>query len=286
MGPGFEWPGAKPRQGVYFLFLVRGIWLINSQMQTVFVIGASAGGVDALKSIVGQLPAGFLGSLFIVLHMSPDHPSQLPEILQLVSRLPVQRPQEGQLIEAGHIYVAIPNHHLMLEGDKVRLISGPKENRFRPSVDALFRSAARAQGPKVVGVVLTGGMDDGTAGLYAIKARGGLTIVQDPDEAYCSWMPQSAIDQVEVDHVMRLDQIGPLLVELSERQASSKEEYLAPPYMDSEVGVALGDNGRMKEIVGLGNSALTPVMSATECSFKSPRAELSDFAAMRATPSH
>lgn len=220
--------------------------------KSTFVIGASAGGVETLESLVSQLPANFAGSVFIVLHLTPDYRSQLPEVLQRSSQLPVKRPQDGEEILPGHVYVAIPNHHLMLEKRHIRLTSGPKENRFRPSVDVLFRSAAWAHGSRVVGVILTGALDDGTPGLYAIKERGGFAIVQDPDQASCAGMPQSAIDHVPVDEVMRIEEIGALLVELSKRPMQAHDSYEVPFMMESEVGIARGDNGRMREIMELG----------------------------------
>ena len=220
---------------------------------SIFVVGASAGGVEALVSIIRDLTADFPGSNFIVMHLAPDYHSLLPEILQRVSKLPVCRPEDGEPISSGRIYVAIPNRHLMLEKDRIRLTSGQKENRFRPAVDVLFRSTARAYGPGVVGVVLTGALDDGTPGLYAIKERGGIAIVQDPEEAFCPGMPRSAIEHVAVDHVVRLAEIGPMLNELARRPMdAADEDYQVPTIMDSEVGIALGDNGRMREIMDLG----------------------------------
>lgn len=221
--------------------------------RSIFVIGTSAGGVEALGSIIRDLPADFPGSIFIVMHLAPDYHSLLPEILQRGSRLPVRRPEDGEPVSAGRIYVAISNRHLMLEKGHIRLTSGPKENRFRPAVDVLFRSAAWAYGPGVVGVVLTGALDDGTPGLYAIKDRGGLAIVQDPEEAFCPSMPRSAIEHVAVDHVMRLAEIGAMLNELARRPMDADDDdYQVPKIMDSEIGIALGDNGRMREIMDLG----------------------------------
>src|SRR5262249_878437 len=123
-------------------------------------------------------------------------------------------PRDGDVIRPGRIYVAPPDNHLLVEDGCVRVIHGPKENRHRPAIDPLFRSAARWYGPRVIGVVLTGSLDDGTAGLLSIKEAGGVTVVQDPDEAFCGDMPRSAIETVQVDHVRPLGQIGELLQEL------------------------------------------------------------------------
>src|SRR5688500_13070138 len=155
----------------------------------ILVIGASSGGLEVLKGLLGGLPAGLPASVFVVLHMAAHHPSRLPELLSRVCPLPVAHAVDGEPIVPGRVYVAPPDNHLLLMPDQVRLTNGPKENRARPAVDALFRSAAQAFGPRVVGVVLTGQLDDGTAGLWAIKDRGGLAAVQDPEEASAPSMP-------------------------------------------------------------------------------------------------
>ena len=135
----------------------------------IIVIGASAGGIEALRVLVGGLPEDFPASIFVVVHVSPQTPSLLHEILTRAGRLPAVSAHDHQEIRPGHIYVAPPDHHLLIErGGYVRLTRGPKENRFRPAVDPLFRSAARVYGPRVVGVILSGGLDDGTAGLWAV----------------------------------------------------------------------------------------------------------------------
>src|SRR5262249_41098750 len=149
----------------------------------------------------------------------PGASSVLPQLLADAGPLPASFPSDFEPIKSGHIYVAPPDHHLLLEQGHVRLTRGPKENRFRPSIDALFRSAAYAYGPRVVGVVLTGMLDDGTAGLWAVKDRSGTTIVQDPEEAAASSMPQSAMQNVEVDYRLPLSGIAQLLEELAQTSA-------------------------------------------------------------------
>jgi two-component system chemotaxis response regulator CheB len=138
----------------------------------IIVIGASAGGLEALKSLVARLPASLPAAVFIVWHTTPDGPGLLPEILSAAGALQVRHGIDGEPILPGRIYVAPPDHHLLVEPERVRLTRGPKENRFRPAVDALFRSAAYAFGPRVIGVVLSGLLDDGTAGLWAVKDHG------------------------------------------------------------------------------------------------------------------
>jgi len=157
----------------------------------IIVIGTSAGGVDALVKVVSALPGDLPAALFVVLHVSADSSSMLPTILSRSGPLPAIHPEDGTPFVHGTIYVAPPDNHLMLESGKVRVVRGPKENRQRPSVDPLFRSAALTYGPRVTGVILTGALDDGTAGLLAIKHSGGVAIVQAPYEALYASMPLS-----------------------------------------------------------------------------------------------
>ena len=178
------------------------------------MIGASAGGVDALKRLFQALPHDFSAAICVVLHLNPLSPSMLPEILQRLTPLPVKHPQSGEPLEPGVVYVAPPNRHLVVEDGTVQLTTAPRENRHRPAVDPLFRSAALFYGPKAVGVILSGSLDDGTAGLWEIKKRGGIAVVQDPLEALHPGMPRSAVANVDVDHVVPLSQMGALLASL------------------------------------------------------------------------
>ena len=178
--------------------------------QDIIVIGASAGGVEALSMLVAGLPTGLPAAVFVVLHIG-NNPSILPEILTKAGPLPAIHPSGGELIVSGKIFVAPPDRHLLIEANHIRLSRGPKENRARPAVNPLFRSASAAYGPRVTGVILTGALDDGTAGLAEIKRRGGIAVVQDPKTAYCSSMPQNALMHVDVDHIVPLDEIPILL---------------------------------------------------------------------------
>src|SRR5215207_4694680 len=168
------------------------------------VIGASAGGVQALSALVAQFHADLPAAVFIVLHVSADVPSLLPGILARNSRLAVAHAVNGEQIMPGKIYVAPPDNHLLIEDGRVKLVHGPKENLHRPSIDALFRSAARWAGPRAIGVVLTGLRDDGRLGMRAIKQRGGIAIVQDPLEALFPSMPLSVLQDIRVDHSVPL----------------------------------------------------------------------------------
>lgn len=182
--------------------------------RNIIVMGASAGGVEALIQVVTALPADLPAAVFIVLHVPANGKSALPHILQRNTSMIVQHAEDGHKVERGHIYVAPPAKHLLLRQGRMYLTMGSKENGVRPSVDPLFRTAASEYGPRVIGVILTGTLDDGTAGLLAVKSFHGIAVVQDPDDADYSGMPQSAIQHVEVDHIVPLSGIGPLLVRL------------------------------------------------------------------------
>jgi len=181
----------------------------------IFLIGASAGGVQALSKLVEGLPADLPAAVFIVLHVAPHGRSAMPAILSRAGSLPAVHAEDGDPVQPGRIYVAPPDHHIILEEGTVRLSRAPTENAQRPAVDVLFRSGAQAYGRRVVAVVLTGNLDDGTAGLAVVKRYGGTAVVQDPEDADYPSMPLSAVTNVDVDHVLPLDGIAALLLELS-----------------------------------------------------------------------
>jgi len=166
------------------------------------VIGASAGGVEVLTCVVKGLPADLRAAVCIVLHIAPASPSMLPHILNRAGPLPCRAAKDGERLRQGLILAAPPDQHLEIERGRVRLTAGPRENGHRPAIDVLFRSAAAALERRVVGVVLSGTRDDGSAGLAAIKASGGAAIVQDPKEAMYAGMPASAIARVAVDAIV------------------------------------------------------------------------------------
>lgn len=190
----------------------------------IVTIGASAGGVEALMKIAKTLPADLPAAVFVVLHMPPDGFSILPSLLERAGALPASHPENGEPIRRGRIYVAPPDHHLMLHDGRIRVVHGPRENRYRPAVDPLMRSAAQFYGPRSIGVILSGSLDDGTAGLLALKRRGGIAIVQDPEDALFPGMPNSALSIVKVDYCLPLDEIGPSITRLVNESSDETED--------------------------------------------------------------
>lgn len=186
------------------------------------VIGGSAGGLSALLELVRHLPGDLNAALFVVLHLSPGSPGTHASLLRAQGARSAIEARDGELIRPGNIYVCPPDHHLLVEPGRMTLSHGPRENRQRPAVDPLFRSAARAYGRRVVGIVLSGMLDDGTAGLWAIKARGGLALVQEPAEARASAMPQNAIARVKVDAVLPVARLARRIVEIAQQPASRR----------------------------------------------------------------
>jgi two-component system chemotaxis response regulator CheB len=187
----------------------------------VIVIGASAGGVGSLKRVVERLPAALPASIFITLHPPENVRSVLPRILQRAGNLPATHAENGEPIEIGRIYIAPPGFHMTVERDRVRVTRGAREHGNRPAIDPLFRSAALAFGPRVVGVVLSGQLDDGTVGLVEVKRAGGVAMVQHPDDTPFQSMPRSAIAHVNVDYILPADEIGRMLEHLVMEEESA-----------------------------------------------------------------
>jgi len=170
--------------------------------------------VEALADLAASLPIDLSAAVFVVLHLPATGTSALPEILGRHGPLPAAHVKDGEPIRPGRIYVAPPDHHVLVRTGHVHLSRGPRENGHRPAIDPLFRSAAREYATRVVGVVLSGALDDGTAGLLAIKSRGGVAVVQEPTDALYPGMPGSALEQVQVDHVVAAASMGELLARL------------------------------------------------------------------------
>jgi two-component system, chemotaxis family, protein-glutamate methylesterase/glutaminase len=180
----------------------------------VLAVGASAGGVEALRSLVAGLPAELPAAVLVAMHVLPTGTSMLAAILARAGTMPCTAARHGERLERGHVYVAPPDHHLLAFDGRAQLSHGPRENGHRPALDPLFRSVSRAYGQRAIGVVLSGTLDDGAAGLRMLRTRGGATIAQDPQDALYSGMPQSAIDAGAVEHVVRISEMAELLCEL------------------------------------------------------------------------
>jgi two-component system chemotaxis response regulator CheB len=228
----------------------------------IIVIGASAGGIDAMTKLVRTLPKNIPAALFVVLHIPPDSPSLLPEILSRAGSLPALHPADKTAIVPGQIYVAPPDHHLVIERGYVRAIRGPKENRHRPAVDPLFRSAARAYCQRVVGVILSGGLDDGTAGLLAIKRCGGVSMVQSPQEALYPQMPESALNNVQIDYCLPVEKMGEVLKRLAYETVEKKPSGEIPAKLEEGVEIAHMNSNLSNENDLAGNPS---VYSCPEC---------------------
>jgi two-component system, chemotaxis family, protein-glutamate methylesterase/glutaminase len=188
------------------------------------VVGASAGGVEALMSFARVLPADFPAPVVVVLHTSPNAPSVLPDILTRAGRLPAVHAAEGVALEGGHIYVAPPDQHVLVKDGRMTLTRGPRENGHRPAIDPLFRSAAAAYDSRLAGVILSGTLDDGSVGLLCVKEAGGATLVQDPHEALYPTMPAHAIAYSEPDYVQPIADLVDSLVRLTSNANGQRPE--------------------------------------------------------------
>jgi two-component system chemotaxis response regulator CheB len=189
--------------------------------QDIIVVGTSAGGVETLIQLVGQLPPDFPASIFVVLHTAPDSPGFLAHILDGRGYLPAKMPADGERIERGVIYVAPPDRHLVIKPGHIHLTRGPHENRSRPSIDVLFRSAAIAYGSRVVALLLTGLLNDGVVGLSAVKRCGGVVLVEDPKSALYSDLPLNALRAIEADYVRPVADMGEILVDLARQPVAN-----------------------------------------------------------------
>jgi two-component system chemotaxis response regulator CheB len=221
------------------------------EKRNIVVIGASTGGIDALKKIVQGLPSDLDASIFIVWHMSPNLRGMLPDILNNLNTIFAAHASDKETIKPNRIYIAPPDHHLLIEEGRVRVTRGPKENRFRPAVDPLFRSAAYTYGNRVIGVVLSGGLDDGTAGLWRIKHNGGIAVVQDPADAEVASMPENALREVAVDHCVPVADMADLLVKLSSAEIINTE-VMKDEKTKIEIGIAAEENALFKGSLNIG----------------------------------
>jgi two-component system, chemotaxis family, protein-glutamate methylesterase/glutaminase len=217
----------------------------------IIVIGASMGGVEAIIRLAKELPADLAAAVFVVVHVAADSANMLGTILDRVSPLEATVAEDGEPIRHGRIYVAPSDHHMLLEMDRVRVVRGPRENRTRPAIDPLFRSAAAAYGPRVIGVILTGWLDDGSAGLLAIKRSHGTAVVQDPADAVHPSMPEHALAQVDVDYRLPLDEIASLLSELVQQPTpAALVADLADVALEVKMVKGGGNNPAVPESIG------------------------------------
>jgi two-component system chemotaxis response regulator CheB len=219
-------------------------------MRDTIVVGASAGGIRALRNLLRTVPPDLPAAILAVVHIPATGESVLPFVLGHAGPLPAKAAEDGEPLSKGNVYVAPPDRHLLVQHGRMRLTQGPRENRHRPSIDALFRSAAVDLGPRVIGVVLSGTLDDGTAGLWAVKDRGGVAVVQSPDEAEFRDMPRNALAHVDVDHELPVAEIGAKLAALAAQE--SPMPTAVPPAMTAEAAIELNDNALSQGVLELG----------------------------------
>jgi two-component system chemotaxis response regulator CheB len=230
----------------------------------IVVVGTSAGGIETLRTIVSGLPADLPASVLVVIHLPPDSPGLVPGILNRSGPLPATQAKDNEELRRGHIYVAPPDFHLIVDDGRIRLAKGARENLYRPAVDPLFRSAALAFGPRVIGVVLTGALDDGTAGLSAVKRCGGTAVVQDPEDATYPSMPRSAVRNVRVDHVVPRGEIAALLDRLTREEPAAMPRDTNPRDLALEVRMATSDsNEDMLDQIGQRSTFTCPECHGT-----------------------
>jgi two-component system, chemotaxis family, protein-glutamate methylesterase/glutaminase len=225
--------------------------MMKVTQRPIVVVGASAGGKDALSRLVSQFPADFPAAVFVVQHMAPDNTGDiLVEALAENGKLGCKLAEDGEPIEAGRIYVAPPDHHMLLEDGKVLVTKGARENRSRPAIDPLFRSAAVTYGTRAIGVLLTGYLDDGTSGLIAIKRCGGTCVVQDPKDAAYPDMPQNALNNLDVDHCLPLASMGELLVSLVRKKPAARVDIPKDIIVEANIAKRVLSDLKSVEAVG------------------------------------
>jgi two-component system, chemotaxis family, protein-glutamate methylesterase/glutaminase len=232
---------------------------LTAHARDIVVIGCSAGGVQALPKITHQLPADLPASVFVVQHMAPSPPAYLVEILKRTALIDVTWAEQGERIERSHVYVCPPDLHLLFTDHHLQLSRAARENRARPSIDKLFRSAAARYGARVVGIVLTGLLDDGVSGLAAIKSAGGVAIVQDPTDAEFPELPTHALQTVRADRTLPIDAIGRAIVELTHQHAP---QVAIPPVVAIEADVDAREVARPSDLAMLGEQS---TISCPDC---------------------
>lgn len=212
----------------------------------VIVVGASAGGIEALQEVVAGLPGDLSASVLVVVHMPATGGRALERILSRACGLGVKQAKDGEPLEEGRVYVCVGDYHLLVGSGHVHVKAGPRENGHRPAIDPLFRSAAAHYGPRAIGVVLSGTLSDGTAGLFSIRDRGGVTVVQDPKDALYDSMPRSALEYVKPDFVAPAAGIGPILARLVAEEVDGDGPPVNPD-LRKEVDLMAGDDRAAEE---------------------------------------
>ena len=229
----------------------------------IVVIGGSAGALDGLRELLSLLPSDFPGVILIVVHIPNEFPSYLASILNRAGRLPVTEVHGRERLRRGHVYVAPPDRHLLVEDGYAEASRGPRENRHRPAIDPLFRTAARAYGRRVIGVVLSGNLDDGSSGLMAVKMAGGLAVVQDQREAHCPEMPKRAKQYAKAEHELKVAKIAELLVEQT-RAAREGRVQGGEVAMAEDIGRE-GEKAKLESDANREKQGKPSAMSCPEC---------------------
>jgi two-component system chemotaxis response regulator CheB len=226
----------------------------------ILAIGTSAGGVEALRFLAGHLPRELPASVLVTIHMPSQARSELDAVLGRTGPLPAQFAGDGDVLQKGRIYIAPPNRHLIVDGLRLALGEGARENNTRPAIDPMLRSAAVCCGARTVGVVLTGTLGDGASGLWAVKQAGGISVVQDPSDAEFPEMPRTALNRAKPDHVVRLADMPALLDVLAQQPAGKAKPV--PPSLKFEVEVARGRRAEMEEMDSIGRRS---VLACPDC---------------------
>jgi len=220
----------------------------------VLAIGTSAGGVEALLHLAKHFTPEFPASVFVTIHRPPDFRSSLDELLMRVGPMPARFASDRERFRKGHIYIAPADRHLLIEGDRIALGSGARENNSRPAIDPMLRSMAVCCGGRAIGVVLTGTLGDGASGLWAVDRSGGITVVQDPDDAAFAEMPSNALKKVRPDHIVRLADMPTLLASLAHQPAG--ETGPVPDNVAFEVEIARGGSSTVDRMDKLGRRSV------------------------------
>jgi two-component system, chemotaxis family, protein-glutamate methylesterase/glutaminase len=229
----------------------------------IIVVGASAGGIQAFNLLLRELPSDLPAAILLTIHVSAQSPNMLPKIYgQTGTFRVVEKLEDGHPIQPGHLYIAPPDIHLLVEYGRVRLARGPKENRHRPAIDPMFRSAACVYGSRVIGVLLSGNLDDGTSGLVAIKECGGTTVVQDPEDALFPDMPRNALDGHAVDYCLPINQMSSLLTRLVAERPKMRKGDKIPRNVEIETSIAYMKPPSIDEMKMIGKPS---AISCPEC---------------------